>query len=75
MSLRVNAMAQHADIIDRDHVEVTRQGFAPTLTLGLGTPTQMTFGYLFQHEDNISDQGYPFSTVDPCGSTEAPGMG
>jgi catecholate siderophore receptor len=60
MSLRVNAMAQHADIVDRDHVEVTRQGFAPTLTLGLGTPTQMTFGYFFQHEDNISDQGYPF---------------
>jgi catecholate siderophore receptor len=60
MSLRVNAMAQHADIVDRDHVEVTRQGFAPTLTLGLGTPTQMTFGYFFQHEDNVSDQGFPF---------------
>jgi catecholate siderophore receptor len=49
MSLRVNAMAQHADIVDRDHVKVTRQGFAPTLTLGLGTPTQMSFGYFFQH--------------------------
>jgi catecholate siderophore receptor len=60
IALRVNAMAQHADIVDRDHVKVTRQGFAPTLTLGLGTPTQMTFSYFFQHEDNIPDYGYPF---------------
>ena len=31
MALRLNAMAHHADIVDRDHVKVTRQGFAPTL--------------------------------------------
>jgi catecholate siderophore receptor len=60
ISLRVNAMAHGADIVDRDHVKVTRQGFAPSLTLGLGTPTQMTFSYLFQHEDNIPDDGFPF---------------
>jgi catecholate siderophore receptor len=60
IALRVNAMAQHADIVARDHVEVTRQGFAPTLTLGLGTPTQMTFSYFFQREDNIPDYGFSF---------------
>ena len=60
MALRVNAMAHHADIVNRDHVIVTRQGFAPTLTLGLGTPTQMNFSYFFQHEDNIPDNGFPF---------------
>jgi catecholate siderophore receptor len=60
ISLRVNAMAHRADIVDRDVVEASRQGFAPTLTLGLGTPTQLTFGYLFQHEDNIPDYGFPF---------------
>src|SRR5262249_46189687 len=49
MALRLNAMAHHADIVDRDHVKVTRQGFAPTLSLGLGTPTQMNFSYFFQH--------------------------
>jgi catecholate siderophore receptor len=65
IALRVNAMAQHADIVDRDHVKVTRQGFAPTLTLGLGTPTQMTFSYFFQHEDNIPDYGYPFFHGEP----------
>jgi catecholate siderophore receptor len=65
IALRVNAMAQHADIVDRDHVKVTRQGFAPTLTLGLGTPTQMTFNYFFQHEDNIPDYGFPFFNGQP----------
>jgi catecholate siderophore receptor len=65
IALRVNAMAQHADIVDRDHVKVTRQGFAPTLTLGLGTPTQMTFNYFFQHEANIPDYGFPFFNGKP----------
>ena len=74
MALRLNAMAHHADIVDRDHVKATRQGFAPTLSLGLGTPTQMNFSYLFQHEDNIPDYGFPFSTANPCESTGVPGM-
>ena len=58
-------MAHHADIVDRDHVKVTRQGFAPTLSLGLGTPTQMNFSYFFQHEDNIPDYGFPFFHGEP----------
>ena len=65
MALRLNAMAHHADIVDRDHVKVTRQGFAPTLSLGLGTPTQMNFSYFFQHENNIPDYGFPFFHGEP----------
>src|SRR5262245_19521429 len=65
MALRLNAMAHHADIVDRDHVKVTRQAFAPTLSLGLGTPTQMNFSYLFQHENNIPDYGFPFFHGEP----------
>jgi catecholate siderophore receptor len=60
MAFRVNAMAQRADIVERNHVEGARQGFAPSLSLGLGTPTQMTFNYFLQHEDNIPDYGMPF---------------
>ena len=60
MALRVNTMAHNADIVDRDHVKVSRQGFAPTLSLGLGTPTQMTFNYFLQHENNIPDNGFSF---------------
>ncbi|HEY7316596.1 MAG TPA: TonB-dependent siderophore receptor [Candidatus Binatia bacterium] len=60
IALRLNAMAHRADIVARNHVEVSRQGVAPTLSLGLGTPTQMNFSYFFQHEDNIPDYGFPF---------------
>ena len=34
----------------------------------------MNFSYFFQHENNIPDYGFPFSTVNPCGSTGVPGM-
>ena len=65
IALRLNAMVQRGDIVDRDHVKVSRQGVAPTLTLGLGTPTQMNFSYFFQHEDNIPDNGFPFFHGEP----------
>ena len=65
MALRLNAMAHHADIVDRDHVKVTRQGVAPSFTIGLGTPTQMNFNYFFQHEDNIPDYGFSFFNGEP----------
>ena len=65
MALRLNAMAHHADIVDRDHVKVSRQGVAPSFTIGLGTPTQMNFNYFFQHEDNIPDYGFSFFNGEP----------
>src|SRR4030095_13692522 len=57
--------APHAQSLDRDRVKVPRQGFAPTLSLGLGTPTQMNFSYFFQHENNIPDYGFPFFNGKP----------
>jgi len=59
-ALRMNFMAQRADVVDRNHVEGSRQGFAPSFTWGLGTPTQATISYFGQHEDNIPDDGMPF---------------
>jgi len=59
-ALRLNVMAQRAGIVERNHVEGSRQGVAPTFTWGLGTPTQATVAYFGQHEDNIPDYGMPF---------------
>jgi catecholate siderophore receptor len=53
-------MAQRADVVDRDKVEGKRLGFAPSISFGLGTPTQLTASYLLQHEDNIPDYGFPY---------------
>ena len=59
-ALRLNFMAQRADIVERNHVEGSRQGIAPSFTYGLGTPTQATVSYFGQHEDNLPDYGLPF---------------
>ncbi|HWO40574.1 MAG TPA: TonB-dependent siderophore receptor [Candidatus Eisenbacteria bacterium] len=60
-ALRVNLMAHRNDIAERDVVENTRFGFAPSIAFGLGTPTEFRLSYLIQHEDNLPDYGFPFA--------------
>ena len=64
-ALRVNLMAHRNDIAERDVVENERVGFAPSISFGLGTPTQATLSYFTQYENNIPDYGLPFSGGDP----------
>jgi catecholate siderophore receptor len=59
-ALRANFMGFLDEIVDRDEVEQKRFGFAPSLTFGLGTSTQLTISYFLQHEDNLPDYGLPF---------------
>jgi catecholate siderophore receptor len=59
-ALRVNFMGFLDQIPDRDDVEQKRFGFAPSVTFGLGTSTQLSFSYFLQHEDNLPDYGLPF---------------
>ncbi|MEX0803708.1 MAG: TonB-dependent siderophore receptor [Candidatus Binatia bacterium] len=59
-AFRVNLMAHKDDIVGRDVVEQKRLGFAPSISFGLGTPTQLTLSYLLQSEDNIPDYGVPY---------------
>jgi catecholate siderophore receptor len=59
-ALRLNLMAHRNDVAERDVIENMRFGFAPSIAFGLGTPTQLTFSYLVQREDNIPDYGFPF---------------
>lgn len=60
IALRLNAMVHKDDIIGRDVAEQKRLGFAPSITFGLGTPTQLNLSYLIQAEDNIPDYGIPY---------------
>jgi catecholate siderophore receptor len=59
-AFRVNFMGHLDEIVDRDEVEQKRIGIAPSVTVGLGTSTQLTLSYFLQHEDNIPDYGLPF---------------
>jgi catecholate siderophore receptor len=59
-AFRLNAMGNIGDIAGRDVAENRRDGFAPSLALGLGTPTRLTFSYFHQNADDIPDYGLPW---------------
>ena len=65
IALRVNLMAHKDDIVGRDIAEQERLGFAPSISFGLGTPTQLNLSYLVQGEDNIPDYGVPYQPGNP----------
>jgi catecholate siderophore receptor len=59
-SLRLNLMAHRNDVSERDFAKNKRLGFAPSISFGLGSPTQFTLSYLTQYEDNVPDYGLSF---------------
>jgi len=61
-AFRLNLLAQDAGVPGRDVVENQRWGFAPSLALGLGSPTRLTLSYFHLQQDNIPDYGIPWVT-------------
>jgi catecholate siderophore receptor len=65
-AIRVNLLAHSQNFVDRNEAHAQRFGFAPSITFGLGTPTQLTLSYLVQTEDNIPDYGIPYLFGQPA---------
>ncbi|MGL6042037.1 MAG: TonB-dependent receptor, partial [Deefgea sp.] len=61
---RLNVMGQKADSF-REGAEMNRWGIAPSITWGLGEPTQITASYLHYQEDNVPDYGVPYYRKTP----------
>jgi catecholate siderophore receptor len=59
-ALRVNGMAHNSEATDRDVIDNSRWGIAPSLTLGLGTPTRLTISFFHQYNRDIPDYGLPY---------------
>jgi catecholate siderophore receptor len=57
---RVTLMGQRNGIVDRDQVLYKSYGVAPTLSLGIDTPTRLTLSYFKEEENDIPDYGVPF---------------
>lgn len=57
---RITVMDQRNEVVDRDQVVYRRYGVAPTLALGIGTPTRWTLSYFKEEENNLPDYGIPF---------------
>jgi catecholate siderophore receptor len=62
-AFRLNVMGHKADVAGRDVVENARWGVAPSLALGLGTPSRLTLSYFHLEQDNLSDYGVPWVTA------------
>lgn len=58
-AIRLNAMRQDQDFVDRDFVESDRWGVAFSLGLGLGTDTTWFLNYMHQSNDRTPDFGQP----------------
>jgi catecholate siderophore receptor len=59
-AVRFAAMGHDSDVSDRNVVQTKRWGIAPSLALGLGTPTRLTLAYFHQYNDDIPDYGIPY---------------
>jgi catecholate siderophore receptor len=57
---RLTLMDQSNGVVERDQVHYHRYGVAPTLSLGIDTPTRFTFSYFKEEENNLPDYGIPF---------------
>jgi catecholate siderophore receptor len=57
---RITVMDQSNGVVERDQVHYQRYGVAPTLSLGIDTPTRLTFSYFKEEENNLPDYGIPF---------------
>jgi catecholate siderophore receptor len=57
---RVTLMDQRSGVVDRGQVRNCSYGVAPTLSLGLDTPTRLTLSYFKEEENDIPDYGIPF---------------
>ena len=58
-AVRVNAVWQDNDVVGRDYANSQSWGFAPSLALGLGTPTRAYLTYQHTEQENIPDYGLP----------------
>ncbi|HEY6515530.1 MAG TPA: TonB-dependent siderophore receptor [Steroidobacteraceae bacterium] len=65
-AFRMNLMGDHYGVADRDDVHGDRWGAAPSLALGLGTPTRFEVSYFHQTSHDIPDLGIPWFHGSPA---------
>ena len=59
-AFRLNLIGQESGVAGRDKANIERWGVAPSLVLGLGTPTRYYFNYFNLTENDVPDYGIPW---------------
>jgi catecholate siderophore receptor len=60
IAFRLNAMWHRNDVPGRDVEDYKRWGVAPSITIGIDSPTRLTLQYSHQEDDNIPQYGVPY---------------
>ncbi len=66
-AIRIEGMWHDQDVAGRDAIWSKRWGVAPSVTIGLGTPTRLTAAYYHLHSNELPDSGLPYTYV--CSAT------
>lgn len=59
-AFRVEALWHDQDVAGRDAIWQRRWGVAPSITLGLNSPTRLTIGYYYLESHELPDSGLPY---------------
>jgi len=68
VAVRLNGMVHHNDIPGRQVEKNDRWGIAPSVTIGMGTPTRLTLMYVHQEDRNIPQYGLPYFANNAAGT-------
>ena len=68
-ALRVNVMGQKSGST-REGAEMNRWGVAPSVSFGIGEPTEATLSYMHYQEDNVPDYGVPYYRASVGGNNQ-----
>ncbi|OHT18780.1 TonB-dependent receptor [Edaphosphingomonas haloaromaticamans] len=64
VAFRLNGMFHRNDYPDRDVEKYKRWGIAPSVTIGVDSPTRLTLSYVHQRDNNTPTYGVPFYITD-----------
>lgn len=71
VAVRVAGLWHDQDVAGRDVIDYKRWGVAPSVTIGLGTPTRLTASYYYLESHDLPDAGIPYLNT----LANAPGTG
>ncbi len=71
VAVRIAGLWHDQDIAGRDALYARRWGVAPSVTIGLGTPTRLTASYYYLESHDLPDSGIPYRNT----LANAPGTG
>ena len=71
VAVRIAGLWHDQDIAGRDALYARRWGVAPSVTIGLGTPTRLTASYYYLESHDLPDSGIPYLNT----LANAPGTG